>query len=138
MIMKICFPVKCNDGMESKVFDHFGSAPMFLMVDAKTGEIHEQVNQDKGHGHGQCQPLKALAGQTVDAIVVGGIGKGALNGLHRAGLKVFQAQAGSVAYNLSQITEGTLNELTINDVCGGHAGGHDHGSGSTHGAGCGC
>ena len=54
IIMKICFPVSCNDGMESKVFDHFGSAPMFLMVDVKTGEIHEQVNQDKGHGHGQC------------------------------------------------------------------------------------
>ena len=142
--MKICFPVTSNDGLESQVFDHFGSAPMFLMVDAKTGEITEQLNQDKGHGHGQCQPLKALAGQTVDAIVVGGIGRGALNGLRQAGLKVFQAQPGSVACNLSQITEGTLPELSLKDVCGGHTGAHGHGhgaghgSGAGHGAGCGC
>lgn len=33
--MKLCFPTTHNQGMESQVFEHFGSAPMFLLVDSK-------------------------------------------------------------------------------------------------------
>jgi predicted Fe-Mo cluster-binding NifX family protein len=135
--MTICFPVTRNDGLESQISAHFGSAPMFLLVDERTGEIKEQSNRDKGHEHGRCQPLKALAGETVDAIVVGGIGKGALTGLHQAGLKVFQAQSGSIADNLTQITAGKLPQLTLNDVCSGHTGAHGHGHGAHHEGGCG-
>ena len=142
--MKLCFPTTQNQGMDSQVFGHFGSAPMFLLVDSQTGEITEQSNLDKAHTHGNCKPLKAIAGLTVDAIVVGGIGKGALMGLNNAGLKVFHAQAGTVADNLAKLAVEELKELTTNDVCGGHAGSHGHGHGSPHGhgaghgSGCGC
>ena len=131
--MKLCFPVTDNQGMDSQIFEHFGSAPMFLLVDSQTGEIHEQANRDKGHTHGNCQPLRALAGLTVDAIVVGGIGKGALTGINQAGLKVFQAHPGTIADNLAQMATEQLNELTPKDVCEGHAMPHGHGQG--HGCG---
>jgi predicted Fe-Mo cluster-binding NifX family protein len=136
--MKLCFPTTQNQGMDSQIFGHFGSAPMFLLVDSQTGEIKEQSNRDKGHAHGNCQPLRALAGLSFDAIVVGGIGKGALTGLNQAGLKVFQAHPGTIADNLAQMATEQLHELTPNDVCGGHAGPHGHGHGSGHGSGCGC
>jgi predicted Fe-Mo cluster-binding NifX family protein len=125
--MKICFPTAGNQGMESPILEHFGSAPMFLLVDSQTGEIEERSNRDKGHAHGNCQPLRALAGITCDAIVVGGIGRGALSGLNRAGLKVFQAHPGTIADNLARMATAQLKELTFNDVCGGHAGLHRHG-----------
>ncbi|MBE0574567.1 MAG: NifB/NifX family molybdenum-iron cluster-binding protein [Desulfuromonadales bacterium] len=142
--MNLCFPTTNNQGMESQVFEHFGSAPMFLLVDSQTGEIKEHANRDKEHTHGNCQPLRALAGLTVDGIVVGGIGKGALTGLNQAGFKVFQAYPGTIADNLAQMATAQLKELTLNDVCGGHAGPHGHGHGarhgfgSGHGPGCGC
>lgn len=136
--MKICFPVTKNDGLESNVFEHFGSAPTFLVVDTDKNETTEQANQDLGHAHGRCKPLKALAGKEVDAIVVGGIGKGALAGLKQAGLKVFLAQGGTVADNLASILMGELSELTPEMTCGGHAGhGHGHTHGSQHESGCG-
>ena len=31
--MKICFPVTADEGLESAVYSHFGSAPLFLLVD---------------------------------------------------------------------------------------------------------
>jgi len=140
--MKLCFPVTDNLGMDSQIFEHFGSAPMFLLVDSQTGEILENSNRDKGHTHGNCQPLRALAGMTVDAIVVGGIGKGALTGMNQAGLKVFQACPGTIADNLAHMATEKLKELTPHDVCGGHGGthGHGHGAGTRkgHGHGCGC
>ena len=143
--MKICFPTTQNQGMSSQVFEHFGSAPMFLLVDAETGEVEEHDNMDRGHAHGNCQPLRAIEGQDVDAIVVGAIGRGALAGLHLAGLKVYQACSGTLADNLAQISAGQLRELTIDDVCGGHGQshghgqcqGHGHGHGSRHEFGCG-
>ena len=136
--MRICFPVDKNDGLESTVRKHFGSSPMFLLVDSQSGEIKEQSNRDKGHTRGNCQPLKAIAGLSVEAIAVGGIGKGALTGLNQAGLKVFQAYPGTIADNLAQMAAEQLKELSLKDVCSGHSGPHGHGRGAEHGAGCGC
>jgi len=133
--MKICFPISSNDGLESPVYNHFGSAPKFLLVDSETAEATVLSNQDLGHAHGLCKPLKAIAGHTVDAIVVGGIGKGALAGLHQAGLKVYLAQEASVADNLASLMNNTLPEVTADMVCGGHSHGHDRGS--HHEFGCG-
>ncbi len=133
--MTICFPVTRNDGLESQIFEHFGLAPMFLLVDAKTGEVEEQANRNEGRGRGGRQPFKALVGKTVDAVVVGEIGQGALAGLHQAGFKIFQAQAGSIADNLSLLTEGNLTELSLNAVCRGFAGARGQGRGLGQGRG---
>ena len=141
--MTICFPVKRNDGLGSQIFEHFGLAPMFLLVDAETGEVEEQTNHNGGRGRGGRQPFNVLAGKAVDAVVVGEIGKGALAGLHQAGFKVFQAQAGSIADNLTQFTEGNLTELSLNAVCRGFSGvrgqgqGRGQGKGQGRGQGCG-
>lgn len=37
--MKICFPVQQDKGMESAVYHHFGSAPLFVVVDTDTNNI---------------------------------------------------------------------------------------------------
>lgn len=130
--MKVCFPVAQDEGFESKVYGHFGSAPMFVVVDTEQGKVKAIDNGDKGHGHGSCQPLKALGGENVDAIVVGGIGGGALQGLNRAGLKVYQAQGATVAENLTCLTQEDLLELEGDQACGGHGHGHGHSHGCSH------
>lgn len=130
--MKICFPVSRNDGLESEVYGHFGSAPLFILVDSETRRVEEVVNRDQHHAHGACQPLRALGGSQVDAIVVGGIGGGALAGLKRAGLTVYQACDGTVADNLACFAADELSELAADQVCGGHGHGHGHRIGCAH------
>ncbi len=124
--MKICFPVERNEGMESLVFGHFGSAPLFVMVDTDTRQVREIANRDLHHAHGACSPLKALGEETADAIVVGGIGAGALAGLNRAGLKVYRAEGVTIADNITCLSMDSLQELTPAQVCGGHSGGCGH------------
>ncbi len=124
--MKICFPVEQNEGLESSVYGHFGSAPLFVVVDSVSGEVQEVVNRDLHHEHGACSPLKALGGQEAEAIVVGGIGAGALMGLNRAGLKVYRALGVTIADNLASLANVELPELTPDQVCGGHSGGCGH------------
>jgi predicted Fe-Mo cluster-binding NifX family protein len=124
--MKICFPVDNNNGLDSQVFGHFGSSPMFMVVNTETLEVTEISNQDVHHAHGACSPIRALGGQQVDAIVVGGIGAGALMGLNRAGLKVYQSQGATIAENLAWMAQVGLPEFTPGQVCGGHGHSCEH------------
>jgi predicted Fe-Mo cluster-binding NifX family protein len=124
--VQICFPVEVDKGLESDVFGHFGSAPVFVVFDTQAKSVHTINNQDLGHVHGMCNPLKALNGKKVDAIVVGGIGAGAINKLNEMGIKVFKALNGSVQENLGFFETNTLTEMTVKQACGGHDGGCGH------------
>jgi len=66
--------------------------------------------------------MKALAGNPVDAVVVGGIGGGALMSLQSQGVRVFRAVEGSVKQNLEFIRSGKLPEFSVNMTCAGHHG----------------
>ena len=61
--MKICFPVESDKGLDSEVFGHFGSAPIFVVIDTEANSIDTINNQDLGHAHGMCSPLKTLDGK---------------------------------------------------------------------------
>ena len=90
--MKVCFPVSKVEGMNSTVYGHFGSAPAFIVVDTANSSVTTINNGDQDHEHGQCNPVKALNSQQIDALVVAGIGAGALTKLNEQGIKVFQAR----------------------------------------------
>jgi len=123
--MKVCFPVVVNQGLASQIFSHFGSASEFLIVDVTTSEITSISNSDQIHQHGACNPVAGLGGHHVDAIVVGGIGGGALHKLNMTGIRAFKAHDGSISENIDMLKVGTLQEYLPGHTCGGH--GHDHG-----------
>lgn len=123
--MKVCFPVDENQGLASQVFGHFGSAPGFIVVDMATNELTSINNSDQIHQHGACNPVAGLGGHQVDAIVVGGIGGGALNKLNSSGMRVFQAKTGTIAENIALLQAEGLSEYLPGHTCGGHN--HSHG-----------
>jgi ArsR family transcriptional regulator len=124
--MKVGFAVRDNDGMESRVYDHFGSAPAFVIVDTDEKEVSTVNNQDLHHVHGACNPIMALDGKCVDAMVVGGIGAGAINKLNAMGVKVYAAGAPTVKENLELLSQDKLEELSVNNACRAHQGGCGH------------
>jgi len=126
--MKICFPVAQDKGLESEVYGHFGSAPLFIVVDTDAGTVGKITNNNQHHAHGMCNPILALDNQHVDAIVVGGIGAGALNKLNASGIRVFQARAATVQANVDLFAGKNLPEYTLQQCCGGHG----PGSGCAH------
>jgi predicted Fe-Mo cluster-binding NifX family protein len=123
--MKICFPVQKDEGIESSVYNHFGSAPMFVVFDTDTKGLSTVNNRDQHHSHGACNPMKALDNQKVDAIVVGGIGAGALTRLNQMGIRVHRSQAETIRENMAMFVSQSLPELTVQGCCGGHS--HDGG-----------
>ncbi len=128
--MKLCFPVETHEGLNSAVYGHFGSAPLFIVFDTVSQDITTINNRDLHHAHGACNPVKALNGQQVDAVIVGGIGGGALMGLNRSGIRVLQAAGRTIRDNVSLFHRNKLAEFTPSHTCSGHS--HDgacsHGS----------
>ena len=104
--MQICIPVVEDRGLESRVSAHFGSAPGFMIVDTESGNARLIGNSNQHHAHGMCQPLAALAGETVEGIVVGGIGMGALMKLQAAGIMVYRAVHPTVGETLAALHGG--------------------------------
>ena len=120
--MKICFPIEENNGIESVVYSHFGSAPMFFIYDSETKDTEIIDNQNLNHTHGMCSPIQALNGKTVDAIIVGGIGAGAINKLNMIGIKVYQAIEDTVQQNIERFTDNSISEISLEKACNQHGG----------------
>jgi predicted Fe-Mo cluster-binding NifX family protein len=122
--MNICIPVVENKGLDSVVSEHFGSAPAFLIIDTESGQHHAVPNGDAHHAHGMCQPLAALGGEKVNAIVAGGIGMGAFLKLQAGGIDVFLAQGGNVRDTVSAFKANQLRRVAPETACGHHGGCH--------------
>ncbi|MEW6054537.1 MAG: NifB/NifX family molybdenum-iron cluster-binding protein [Nitrospirota bacterium] len=118
--MKICFPVLKDNGFGSRIHRHFGSAPLFIMFETDSRQVNSIRNSDLHHEYGSCNPMKALNNQKCDAVVVSGIGAGALNKLNRLGIKVFQSQAPTVKENIVLLEARNLPEFTLQHCCQGH------------------
>ena len=123
--MKIGFPVEQDNGLESTVYGHFGSAPVFIVVDTETNSSEVVQNQDLGHEHGMCEPLKALGEKVLDVVIVGGIGAGALMKLRDLNIAVYQALPGTVEQNIQLFKSKVLPEMSTDHACNHH--GHGEG-----------
>jgi methionine-gamma-lyase len=123
--MVVCIPVNEDKGLESEVCAHFGSTPEFLIVETESSSCRAIPNRNQHHGHGMCAPIASLDGERIDAIVVGGIGMGALNKLLAAGIEVFMAEHATVRETLAAFTAGALKPVQPGMACAHH--GHGHG-----------
>ena len=119
-IMRICFPVKNNEGVKSVPYGHFGTAPTFVICDLEKDEATTVGNGDLGHEHA----IKALSGEVVDAVVVGGIGAIAISKLNSMGIKVYKAIDGDIEANLEALKKGELKEFSSTHTCNHHGCSH--------------
>jgi len=114
-----------------QVFQHFGHTEQFKLFDAENGTVvKEQVVGTDGQGHG------ALAGflkqASVDTLICGGIGGGALRALSEAGIEIYAGIDGSADEAVKALLAGSLvkNDSANCD----HHHGEDHECGD-HGCG---
>jgi predicted Fe-Mo cluster-binding NifX family protein len=122
--MNICIPIEEDRGLDSPVCAHFGSAPGFVIVDVDTGSCRAIANRNQHSGHGMCAPLASLAGESIDGMVVGGIGMGALGKLNAAGIEVFVSEHATVAETVAAFKAGTLRLMQPGMACSQHGHGH--------------
>jgi predicted Fe-Mo cluster-binding NifX family protein len=124
----VCIPIAVDHGLDSKLLPHFGSAPLFALVDIETRAM-ETLDNSEEHGHGGCAPVDFLAARRVEAIIVGGIGSGAIRRLAAYGIPAYKGHLGPISRLVDEYVNGTLEPCGLSDGCAGHAQEHDHGHG---------
>ncbi len=123
--MNICIPIVQDEGLQSRISPHFGSAPLFLIVETATGECYSIANEGHRGGPGRRHPLASLAGQDIKCVVVAGMGQGALNKLTRSGIDVFISDKATVEEVIASFKDGALSRMTDGIACEHHQ--HQHG-----------
>jgi len=118
--MKICIPVNENKAIESTVCGHFGSAPFFMIVDTESLSCKSITNENQHHSHGMCQPLAAISNEKFEAIVVGGIGTGALKKISAANIKVYKTTFTTAKETVVALNSNLLKEVDPQGACSGH------------------
>ena len=118
--MILCIPVENDNGLNSTVCAHFGSAPAFMIVDADTKACRFVSNQNDHHAHGMCTPVDLLQTEAVDSMIVAGIGMGALNRLAQLNIKVFVSSLETVGKAVEAFAAGSLRPMEPGMTCRGH------------------
>ncbi len=118
--MRICIPTATNDGEKADVYGHFGSAPCFTIYDTEEDTVEIIDNSNQHHVHGACQPMGALTGKKIDAVVCGGMGVRAVQKLNEDGIKAYRASGGTVEETIRQYENNKLEEITVKSACSQH------------------
>lgn len=134
--MKIAIPVE-----NGQVNQHFGRSREFAILEVENNKVSGQKvvsAETLQHNHEGLADL--LHRESVEAVVLGGIGPYALQALEQKGLKVITGASGDIVSIAEQYSRGEL--VSKNTVCNhhhhehGHDHQHGHGGGGCGGHGC--
>lgn len=134
-----------------QVFQHFGRTEAFKVYEVENGQvISSEIIESNGVGHGALAGL--LADNTVDVLICGGLGGGAMAALEDHGIEICAGAEGDTDTVLEAYLKGELVSAGVTcdhhgeghscghhdegHSCGHHDEGHSCGNGGCHG-GCG-
>lgn len=118
--MRLCIPTETNEGRNSQVYGHFGSAPYFTIYDTDKDSVEVVANNNQHHSHGTCHPMGVLNGKKINAVVCGGMGARAVQLLNDAGIKAYRADASTVEEIIKKLKDKKLEEITVENACAQH------------------
>lgn len=116
-----------------QVFQHFGHTEAFKIYEVEDDQVASSaVIQSNGIGHGALAGL--LADHTIDVLICGGIGGGAMAALEEAGIEVYAGAEGDTDAVVEAYLKGELTSTGVNcdhhgegHICGGDEEGHSCG-----------
>jgi predicted Fe-Mo cluster-binding NifX family protein len=111
------------EGLNARVFSHFGSAPYFTVYDTERDQIEIINNTNADHQHGMCHPVDIIGPVSINAVICMGMGRRAVEKLNEAGIKAFRQEGETVAELIKRYKANELEELTAENACMHHHGG---------------
>ncbi len=121
--MKICVPIVEDKGLESPVSEHFGRAPMHLLVESETmqwTELPKTATCGEDETHGQCLPVSKLLQHGVEVVICKGIGRGAVSKLLSNDIAVYQTEAVTIVKAVEHWFDNQLPFVDSKRICKGH------------------
>jgi len=116
---RVAVPSEAPGGLAAQRSGHFGHCQCFTVVEIVDGEVAGvEVVQNAPHQEGGCmQPVLLLAENTVDAIVVDGIGGRPLMGFNQVGITVHAGTGQDVQTAVAAYVQGVLPVVGMEGTC---------------------
>jgi len=118
--MRICIPTENKEGLNARVYSHFGSAPYFTIYDTEKDTFKTVDNTNAHHSHGMCHPIGVLGVSSVDAVVCQGMGMRAVQKLNEANIKAYRAAGETASEIIKKYKANELEEITAQNACAQH------------------
>ncbi|MCK4613205.1 MAG: NifB/NifX family molybdenum-iron cluster-binding protein [Thermoplasmata archaeon] len=128
--MKLCIPSMGNRGLDEQMGYHFGRVPYYTIVDTDTDEV-KVVPNTSAHMGGQGYPAEILANLDIHTMIVGGLGRRAIQLFEQNGVMVYVGASGTVREALTAFRNNRLEAATDENACRQHAF-HGEGIGEGH------
>ncbi|MEM1586739.1 MAG: NifB/NifX family molybdenum-iron cluster-binding protein [Candidatus Bathyarchaeia archaeon] len=115
MIKRIVIPAEDEGGLNSRLSEHFGRAPYFVVVDLDENNniLSVQVVPTAGeHFSGMSRPADNILKFRPNAIITHGMGPRTLSVFQNAGIAVLRANANIVREVIEAYRQDTPEELT--------------------------
>ncbi|WP_136809760.1 NifB/NifX family molybdenum-iron cluster-binding protein [Desulfosediminicola flagellatus] len=119
--MRIAVPSEGAGGLDGVRAGHFGHCDVFTLIDLENGEITQtSILQNVSHVQGGCMvPVNLLANNSVDALIVGGIGMRPLMGFQQVGIKVYhEGERQAIRPVVEDMIAGKIPLIAEDQVCG--------------------
>ena len=118
--MRIGIPTETKEGLNAKVYGHFGSAPYFTIYDTEKETFKTVDNTNAHHSHGMCHPISVLGTSSIDAVVCQGMGMRAVQKLNEANVKAYRVAGETVTEIIKKYKANELEEITVQNACAQH------------------
>ncbi|MGF7185455.1 putative Fe-Mo cluster-binding NifX family protein [Desulfitispora alkaliphila] len=121
--IKVAVPSEAPGGLEALRAQHFGKCQVFTLVELENDQVVSVTPfANTGHTAGGClEPVKMLADQGVQAIIVTGMGKKPLMGFRAVNIDVYLGQGVRVEDAVNGYIKKELEVMSEKYVCGSHA-----------------
>ena len=117
--MKISIPTEDDRGLDSRLFDHLGSAPFYTMIDLDGGGTEVVRNRDCGEDSRPLHYIQELKHRRKDAVVCRGVGQRAFAALQHAGIQVLVPAERTVAEVVTAVREDRTDSFAADHARGG-------------------
>ncbi len=108
---------------DGEVFQHFGQSEYFKLYQIEEGQVAEsRIESTNGNGHSAL--VDFLKEKEVDALICGGIGGGAKNGLRENGITLYPGVTGDADDQVKLLLLNQLN-YDADTQCSHHAQEHE-------------
>ena len=115
----IAIPTQGSKGLDDQVYEHFGKAPTFTLLNVETGGL-TIVDNTSDHMGGTVSPPELIRSIGADILAVGHLGAKAADRCAELGITVLCGARGSVREAMDQFREGRLSPPSPATMCHHH------------------
>lgn len=112
----IAIPTQGNRGLDEQVYDHFGKAPTFTLLNIETGGL-TIIDNTSDHMGGTVSTPELIRSIGADTLAVGHLGTKAANRCAELGITVLCGARGRVRDVMDQLRSGRLSPPGPGTTC---------------------